>query len=88
MIVEFPDTSLPGRPGVPEEGSDGLCARAALISACGTPPSTSHFAQLNATATVTGVGFFDIPHGQTGVAPNAVELHPVLRFSNSNCQPG
>lgn len=27
---------------------------------------------------VTGVGFFDYPHRQIGVAPNAVELHPVL----------
>ena len=29
-------------------------------------------------ATVTGVAFFDHQHGQDGVAPNAVELHPVL----------
>ena len=28
--------------------------------------------------TITGVGFFDFPHGQKGVAPNAIELHPVL----------
>lgn len=27
---------------------------------------------------VTGVGFFDQLHGQTGVAPNGIELHPVL----------
>jgi hypothetical protein len=27
---------------------------------------------------VTGVGFFDFEHGQNGVAPNAIELHPVL----------
>jgi hypothetical protein len=31
-------------------------------------------------ATVTGVAFFDFQHGQTGVAPNAIELHPVLAF--------
>ena len=29
---------------------------------------------------MTGVAFFDFPHGQTGVAPNAIELHPVLAF--------
>lgn len=29
-------------------------------------------------ARVTGVAFFDFPHGQTGVAPNAIELHPIL----------
>ncbi len=27
---------------------------------------------------LTGVGFFDFDHGQNGVAPNAIELHPVL----------
>jgi hypothetical protein len=33
-----------------------------------------------ARAKVTGVAFFDFYHGQTGVAPNAIELHPVLAF--------
>jgi hypothetical protein len=32
-------------------------------------------------ARVTGVAFFDYQHGQTGVAPNAIELHPVLDFA-------
>ena len=32
----------------------------------------------NLAVTVTGVGFFDKLHGQTGVAPNGIELHPVL----------
>lgn len=27
---------------------------------------------------ITGVGFYDFPHGQTGMAPNNLELHPVL----------
>lgn len=27
---------------------------------------------------ITGVGFFDYVHGQRGVAPNGIELHPVL----------
>lgn len=27
---------------------------------------------------LTGVGFFDRVHGQSGVAPNGIELHPVL----------
>jgi hypothetical protein len=29
---------------------------------------------------IKGVGFWDEIHGQTGVAPNGIELHPVLRF--------
>jgi len=28
--------------------------------------------------TITGILFFDFLHGQTGVAPNGVELHPVI----------
>lgn len=36
--------------------------------------------RLCARARVTGVAFFDFDHGQTGVAPNAIELHPVLGF--------
>ena len=33
-----------------------------------------------ARAVVTGVAFFDFQHGQTGVAPNGIELHPILGF--------
>ena len=31
-------------------------------------------------ARVTGIGFFDRFHGQTGVAPNMFELHPILKI--------
>jgi hypothetical protein len=30
---------------------------------------------------VVGVAFFDFKHGQTGVAPNGIELHPILGFA-------
>jgi Protein of unknown function (DUF3761) len=33
-----------------------------------------------ARARITGVAFFDFKHGQTDVAPNAIELHPILAF--------
>lgn len=36
---------------------------------------------INNTFKITGVAFFDIPHNQGGVAPNYIELHPVLKFS-------
>jgi hypothetical protein len=39
---------------------------------------TSSFQTANVPVTVTGVGFFDFLHGQTGVAPNGIELHAVL----------
>jgi hypothetical protein len=41
-------------------------------------PATSTLHQVNMPVQVTGVGFFDFFHGQTGIAPNAIELHPVL----------
>jgi hypothetical protein len=53
--------------------------RNAFIAACGSPSSS--FRRLSGTATISGVGFFDQIHGQTGVAPNGIELHPVVGFS-------
>jgi hypothetical protein len=87
MIVEFPDPTCNGASSSPKKAQMGK-ARAAVIAACGQPPSpSSDFADLKGTATVTGVGFFDVKHGtpQTGVAPNNIELHPVLRLSSANC---
>jgi hypothetical protein len=43
------------------------------------PSSSWH--RVNTPIQIAGVGFFDFKHGQSGVAPNAIELHPVLRFS-------
>jgi hypothetical protein len=37
-----------------------------------------HTVSAGETISLTGVGFFDRPHGQTGDAPNSIELHPVL----------
>jgi hypothetical protein len=38
--------------------------------------------------TIRGVGFFDAPHGQNGVAPNAIELHPILELCfGTGCTP-
>lgn len=52
-------------------------ARAHFIDTFGQPSPTA-WTGVNSPIRVTGVLFFDVPHGQTGVAPNAVELHPVL----------
>lgn len=40
--------------------------------------ATSSFQTANIPVKVTGVGMFDFLHGQTGVAPNGIELHPIL----------
>jgi hypothetical protein len=50
-----------------------------LFRNCGTVSSSS-FAQLQGKVALTGVGFWDEKHGQTGIAPNGIELHPVLNF--------
>src|SRR5207244_6269620 len=36
------------------------------------------FQSVSVPVQITGVGFFDFIHGQTGVAPNGIELHPIL----------
>lgn len=33
------------------------------------------------TITITGIGFYDFIHGQTGVAANGIEVHPVLSLA-------
>ena len=38
----------------------------------------------NVNVVVTGVGFFDFSHGQTGAAPNGIELHPVLKIERES----
>src|SRR5258706_142329 len=51
------------------------------------------FKTANVAVRVTGVGFWDDNHGQRGVAPNAIELHPVLGLTfdpaagTGTCQP-
>ena len=53
--------------------------RSAFIQRFGQP-STTRFERIpgSPVANVTGVFFFDEIHGQKGVAPNGVELHPVI----------
>ena len=77
MIAEFPDPHCVSnsvyRPMMAH-------ARRVFISRYGMPPST-HFVSLGyKMARLTGVLFFDVLHGQHGVAPNGVELHPVLNL--------
>jgi hypothetical protein len=50
-------------------------ARATFVRRCGLPSSDRQ--PLGAVALVSGVGFWDVAHGQTGAARNYAELHPV-----------
>jgi hypothetical protein len=54
-------------------------AREEFISRFGQP-SRSSWHEVDSPVRVTGVLFFDAPHGQRGVAPNAIELHPVIEI--------
>ena len=40
--------------------------------------ATGSFQTANIPVQIKGVGMFDFLHGQTGVAPNGIEIHPVL----------
>ncbi|MBI3743288.1 MAG: hypothetical protein HY261_03255 [Chloroflexi bacterium] len=79
MIVEFPDAPGCTSGAAPEQARAMADARKTFIEAVGQP--TKSFHRMVRNITVTGVGFFDFQHGQTGVAPNAIELHPVLAVS-------
>ena len=45
---------------------------------------TGSFKKVDRRVKVTGVGFYDHIHGQRGVAPNGIELHPVLNIEFLN----
>jgi hypothetical protein len=82
MIVELPNTACQGAAGS-KHHAQMAAARHALLAAC--PPIGSSAVDLTGSATITGVGFFDDMHGQTGAAPNGLELHPALSFAGT-CQ--
>lgn len=86
MIVELPAGSC--TTGAPKALRQRMArARVAFLRDCGTPPH-SGFRSLSGEAVLTGVGFVDTIHGQRGVAPNGIELHPLLafRFRGSRCK--
>jgi len=54
-------------------------ARADVVAQLGNPPGSYH-PITPVHVTITGVAFFDFKHHQNGLAPNAIELHPVLKI--------
>jgi hypothetical protein len=73
LIAEIPD---PACVGSTSPLASSIQKARAEFNAKYTP--TGSFQTANVPVTVTGVGFFDFLHGQTGVAPNGIELHAVL----------
>jgi hypothetical protein len=80
MIVEFPECVA-----APLKRAKIAAARQLFTHNCG-PVTASSWTKLDGSVTITGVGFWDSNHGQAGVAPNAIELHPVLNFQG-DCHP-
>jgi hypothetical protein len=77
MIVEIPDPSCIGTAKHGEISQ----AHADFIRAFGQPLRQFNRPAGTPSLRVVGVLFFDVSHGQVGVAPNGVELHPVLAVS-------
>jgi hypothetical protein len=83
MIVEFPfKTCINAKPLLKKRM---VAARNSFVKKCKGGTLRTQFHNLSGTATITGVGFYDKPHAN-GASQYGVELHPVLRFSSSNCQ--
>lgn len=77
MIAELPSPHCaPGSPHL----NDMTRARQDFLELFGLPPKGGRLRRLKKPVRVkiSGVVYFDHPHGQTGVAPNAIELHPLL----------
>jgi hypothetical protein len=83
MIGEIPDPACVGS-GSPLLSR--ITSSRSAFNAKFTP--TSSFKTANVPVTLTGVGFFDFLHGQTGVAPNGIELHALLSVSFSGTTGG
>ena len=73
MIAEIPDPACVGS-GSPF-ASDIQNARAQFDAKY---TATTSFQTVSIPVQLIGMGMFDFLHGQTGVAPNGIELHPVL----------
>ncbi len=78
MIVEIPSPSCDAG----SVWSTQIAHSRTAMTAKFTPSGS--FQTANVPVIVTGVGMFDFAHGQTGAAPNQIELHPVLDI----CFPG
>lgn len=73
MIVELPASNCVGA-GSPF--GPGIARARQQFDARFT--ATTSFKTTSTPVTIKGVGFWDYIHGQTGVAPNGIEVHPVL----------
>jgi hypothetical protein len=73
-----------------EDGPAHMIAESPTVPTCTISATPYRRPQMNdacaavrlcSRARVVGVAFWDFEHNQTGVAPNAIELHPILGFA-------
>jgi hypothetical protein len=75
MIIEIPDPNCVSGSAFASGISHARSQFDARFTATSTMKTTS------TAVTIKGIGFWDYLHGQTGVAPNGIEVHPVLNIT-------
>src|SRR5262249_470175 len=82
IVLADPSGTIVSEIPEPDCASDESPFRPRIVAARGTLDArltaTPSFQSVSIPVHVTGVGFFDFLHGQTGVAPNGIEIHPIL----------
>lgn len=89
MIAEIPSPTCASACASAQVDAFGA-ARQALINELGPAPGTTSIVLVDPPrrVEVTGVGFFDFDHKQSGLAPNCIELHPVLQITVMGSESG
>lgn len=82
MVAEIPAPQC-----APSEYSDQFKNLRLLLTTMGKPKGTKVlWFDKPVPVVIEGVGFFDKIHGQDGVAPNGIELHPILKLEKDDEQ--
>jgi hypothetical protein len=89
MIAEIPSPTCASACASAKVDAFGA-ARQVLINELGPAPGSGSIMLVDPPRKVelTGVGFFDFDHKQSGLAPNCIELHPVLQVTITDSEPG
>lgn len=87
MIVEPPDVNCSAA-CASNFGNYYTSVRQKLNNCFGATPSSMTNFPSGVVVDLTGVPEFDALHGQTGVAPNGIELHPLLSVNFISGAPG
>jgi len=89
MIAEIPSPTC-ANACASAEVNVFAAARQVLTNELGPAPGSGPIVLLDPPrkVEVTGVGFFDFDHKQSGLAPNCIELHPVLQITVADTEPG